>query len=562
MELKAVDIKTVYNAGAKPLNEIFGNADAFYEVPDYQRPYSWGEDEIQDLWDDIYTAYMEKREVYFLGSIIVAKSAGNYKEVIDGQQRLTTLIILFCTIRDLYTKENDISIGSVNDAIKSSRGQAFRLRLKTRVDYQLEFNQEILEGIKFSNTDKNKQNKFIMAANIFKKDLEDNFTEDITKLNDFIDYLFTNVAMVLIECSDRASAIHLFQILNTRGLQLHNSDLIKSYLYRRLDESKKEEFNAAWSQIGQLAKSLDEDLDNLFTYYEYYLLGSNPKKSLYEELEAQFNKRDSSEVIYDFKQFVDNLEELISTTSATISSLKYLRNQVFWKAITLTAKKEGFLQLDDLIKQLRRFFYCYWIAGYTTSKIKQTSFNLITMVKNKRPLEEITSEIEKKLLKDKVVSKVYENLNDHNVYYKRWIKPLLLLIEDRKIDESKVSFYKLKKLDADHILPLKWNKIPEWRKDWTEADAKAYLSTLGNLTLIMFDKNRSAQNKPFEEKRDIYNGLGKYEGKTAFKISEEVANELTWKKEQVIARQKRILTEIKNILNIDFNQVDVIEEDV
>lgn len=182
MELKAVDIKTIYDASAKPLSEIFSGANSFYEVPDYQRPYSWEDDQIQDLWDDIYVAYSEGRKVYFLGSIIVAKGEDIYKEVIDGQQRLTTLMILFCTIRDVYFKETSIKDKSQNvisDAIKSLRDDAYRLRLKTQSNSQTEFDQEILQGIKSLNDTKSpryKDNKFVNAVRILKENLEENFS--------------------------------------------------------------------------------------------------------------------------------------------------------------------------------------------------------------------------------------------------------------------------------------------------------------------------------------------------------------------------------------------------
>ena len=337
-------------------------------------------------------------------------------------------------------------------------------------------------------------------------------------------------------------------------MPLLNSDLIKSYLYKELDESKKNEFKATWIQTEAIAKAMKEELDNLFTYYEYYLLASNPENSLYEELEAQFDGKDPNDVLYNFKKFVENLDDLDKTKSKEINSLRYLRNQVFWKAILLTAKKEEFAQIDELIKELKRFFYCYWIAGYTTSKIKQTAFNLIGQIKAKKSMQDIKSEIEKKFYQDRVLSRMSEGLNSENVYDERWLKPLLLLIEDERTDSSKATFYELKKLDADHILPHGWRKIEDWKKDWNEDDANALINRLGNLTLIIYDKNRSAQHCPFNEKRDIYKGLGKYAKKTAFIISQEVTHESVWKKEQVINRQKNLISEIQGILEIDFSK--------
>ena len=83
------------------------DSDNYYQIPSYQRPYSWENEQIDELWDDIMTAFEEGKEEYFLGSIIVSKEEGDkYLEVIDGQQRLTTLMILFCVLRDLHYKEH------------------------------------------------------------------------------------------------------------------------------------------------------------------------------------------------------------------------------------------------------------------------------------------------------------------------------------------------------------------------------------------------------------------------------------------------------------------------
>jgi uncharacterized protein with ParB-like and HNH nuclease domain len=104
----------------KPLSlsirELFGNADALYKIPQYQRPYKWEDEQIDKLWDDVYESYQNGEENYFLGSIITAKPRDNeksaYVDVVDGQQRLTTLMIMFCVVRDLYP---DINAGKFKE---------------------------------------------------------------------------------------------------------------------------------------------------------------------------------------------------------------------------------------------------------------------------------------------------------------------------------------------------------------------------------------------------------------------------------------------------------------
>jgi uncharacterized protein with ParB-like and HNH nuclease domain len=90
------DLTGIFKPEAKTIMKIFGDADSYYQIPDYQRPYSWNTEQIEQMWDDIYSSMETKEESYFLGPIILIERKG-YFEVVDGQQRLTTLTILKAT---------------------------------------------------------------------------------------------------------------------------------------------------------------------------------------------------------------------------------------------------------------------------------------------------------------------------------------------------------------------------------------------------------------------------------------------------------------------------------
>lgn len=88
--------------------KLFGNQDSLYRIPRYQRPYKWENDQVKQLWDDIYSAYEDNVNNYFLGSVITAKNDSSI-DVIDEQQRMTTLMIFFCVLRDLFPNINENS---------------------------------------------------------------------------------------------------------------------------------------------------------------------------------------------------------------------------------------------------------------------------------------------------------------------------------------------------------------------------------------------------------------------------------------------------------------------
>ena len=94
----------VFKPESKTIREIF-DGNNYYHIPDYQRPYSWENEQIEQLWDDIYSAFDASDESYFLGPTIFIRSEEGHLEVVDAQQRLTTLTILFCVLRDFYLKD-------------------------------------------------------------------------------------------------------------------------------------------------------------------------------------------------------------------------------------------------------------------------------------------------------------------------------------------------------------------------------------------------------------------------------------------------------------------------
>ena len=135
------------------IKEVFGNTDSFYQMPEYQRPYSWDKERVEQLWFDIVEAYNNHQEDsesdanYFLGSVVLVKKDRGY-DVVDGQQRMTTLTILFCVLRDLC---NGLSSEKyIKHSIKDLINDKQRLKLTTQSNNQALFETTIINGINFS----------------------------------------------------------------------------------------------------------------------------------------------------------------------------------------------------------------------------------------------------------------------------------------------------------------------------------------------------------------------------------------------------------------------------
>ena len=553
-------IDEIFKPENKSIKQIFGDTDAFYQMPMYQRPYSWDKERVEQLWYDILEAYKNNKEDnsidpnYFLGSVVVVKKPGNY-EVVDGQQRLTTLTILFSTLRDLnleITQKNIIS-NSIKDLVESKE----RLKLTTHLNNQALFEESVLKGINFYASKKDLlDNRFLQTAYYFRdliiKANNKNHEDYIADFGSFIDYLFNKTTMIKIVCFDEGFAIKLFTVLNDRGLDLTPADIIKAYLLQNLDESRRNSFTEVWKRIETTCNLSDESLQSIFNLYLYYLKGENPRRALQDELKEQFKNQNPQTIILDIEKFAKNILDINSDNrDKDISMLKYLRQSIYWKSILATARQVEYPSYDALKSLITKYYYQSWIANGTSNRVKQTSLNIIKKVKEKADISVIKNLITENLEKYDAYTAF---LNTDNAYWTYWHKPLLLSIEYHQHDEK--DFIAISRdLHTEHILPKEWNREElNWRDRFSEEMAKSVLNSLGNLTLLSGTKNIQASNRNYTDKTEIYkgnNGKG-FDGKTSFEITKSVMDTYPdWTMESIKDRYEWLLSETKRILEID-----------
>nr|WP_314564655.1 HNH endonuclease family protein [uncultured Campylobacter sp.] len=382
--------------------------------------------------------------------------------------------------------------------------------------------------------------------------------------------------IIRIDCKDTSSAIKIFQILNDRGLDLSVADLIKSSLLQNINDKFREEigkgclkseideFIANWRNVENNIKDTDLTMSDAFVLYEYYLLAQNPKKSLVDELNTIFKtykNGDSNQIIKDFIEFCEIYKERIyNDDNKVINSLWYLRWIFYWKSIVLTAIKENFTSIDRLLILIRRFYYLYWIAGYTLNKIKYISFRMIEWIKDGKDIDYINSELNSKLSNDKVIEYVRNELSG-DLYGNSWAKPLLVTIEYSLTDDSKEVFIRLDEVQIEHILPQKYNNSNDWKYISKEV-ADRWLNTGGNLTLLSGSKNSSAGNCGFGSKIDIYRGntkkYNKNTGIVAFEMTRLIVTDFEcnkyqgqWNEKSIQDRYDWFRDRVNEILDID-----------
>ena len=379
------------------IKKILGDDEKFYQIPDYQRPYSWNKENISDLVSDLFNAYKSsKDENYFCGSLVLVKNDRAKRfDIIDGQQRTTTFTILACVIRDIFFDDlSDKAKDYINQSIHDKYDQNKRkLKFLTNEQYQLDFEETVLKNIVFQDTktienDKElSKNRYLQNAHYIRDFLEENFRENQEIIiNDFVVWLFENVVLTVIICPNEDSAIQIFNVLNDRGMPLNPTDILKASLMQKIDSDEDRRiFKRSWEDTISRLQFYNYSFDDMLTTYLYYKIAKNPETRIDKELKNIFEKEKTTslEIIKEISDFSKAYIKILNLQNKYLYCLKYLQHKIYWTSILITAQFTSYKEFDTLLKYLVAYYYQNWISGATVARIKQTSFNILKAVKEK-----------------------------------------------------------------------------------------------------------------------------------------------------------------------------------
>ncbi len=583
------------NQTFKPENQTISDlfsCQAIYVIPNYQRQYSWVNEQLEELWSDLYESYINTpEECYFLGSIVVVDDGKGHHELVDGQQRITTLMIMLNVLSKTFpdiNKNSDIllkgNLQKIKQLIYFDEG-INRLQLQIDPNYNTSFkkaiiNQDNYENFKYPTQANLKKDdpeyKFVNTAKFFYDKFNELLkSEGQTVLDGFVNFILFKTNIIKTICTNQSFAIKLFLVLNDRGLELSISDIIKSYILDKYDsndrynENDKATFNYNWKSIEKISNDYEFTIDDFMVYFEYYKLKSNPKRQVTDELKKIIQSSEVVSLVDEMKSFADNLEKVYKSTLPVIYSLRYIPWQAYVMTALASAYQVDYPDKEELFQSMRRFFYISWISGKTLNGIKQTSFNLIDAIVDKKTIDEINEMLDKFIYGKRLIRDVYQNLND-DVYGQNFLKALMLSIEYEIREKTNVGFYKINNsIHIDHILPQQFDKrLDEWKNIDDVALAKTYIHKLGNLALLLGSKNEEALNHGMNVKMNIYQGKDKNEsGVTAFDTTKTIIDnynkgDVNWDVSHIVDRQKYLIGLIENMLDISEDDIDkIIEEE-
>ncbi|MGL2694536.1 DUF262 domain-containing protein [Helicobacter pylori] len=551
----------------------------YYQIPIYQRPYQWTEENCEKLLDDLFFNYEDDREGdYFCGSLVLVKSDPRSKteiyDIVDGQQRLSTFILLAKVLATLYSERlTEESKDYLQESLITKYGKKDRLNFNamgfnSKKDFQYALTS--FNDVPISNA----KNNYLKNAICLKDYLEKKEIEDI---DDFIEWLYSNVVFITITCPDADKALRIFNVLNARGLALNATDIFKGELLKKLTEEKEqEELATRWEDLYQ--KCLDNGfaMETLFSQYLVYLEPKTSREKMEKRLADQFERLNKPPLEY-FKgveDFYNAYVEVLEMPDRYAHLLSYKEDN-YWRVILCASLLHRYNESDieTLKKLLVKFYYQHWVAKTKQTQIEQTCCNMIKALKEEKSMEHILSIARTNLALYSAMQHFKENLEDDHLYTKfylingktpkknSWVKPVLILVEYFMSDNANPAYIKMDDdLHVERILPENPDLSSQWVKDFSEEERGLYTHSLANLTLLGGKKNTKALsqvlNQDFKEKKEIY--MGKtiaLDNKKTFRVmtcydmtKNDVCHYTEWTPTSLEKRKEELIQKIESVL--------------
>ena len=582
----------------KSIKELLSLSDTnskgkMYIIPEYQRPYRWDKEKCETLWIDLTNFYEETKQnkdenrEYFLGTIVTCLDSDNTKniDVIDGQQRITTLFLL---LRAFYTKLEEMKLkfpddediiglmSSIEPCIWNVNPMSKKVTDKGSIHiYSLvatDKDNDIFHGIlKDGKVPESKQSNYAINYEFF-----------IQKYNEYIQTapkhwkelclsIIERCIVLPIECEDLDSALTIFGTLNDRGLPLSDSDIFKAELYKQQTTQKeKDAFTKAWKELEETVEEGRFSLDALFRYYTHIIRGRKEDKSKEIGLRRFYAGSENKYKLFKEVGFFENLQGLAgfwkelgvrnedfkeeNSTYCNLEAKKYVHclncyPNDYWKYTTSVFyhvhkdDPEFKTNFSEFLKRLMSYLFVRFVESPTVNTIKDPTFAFCVEISK-------TGNVDFSYPIPKDFKQTLSLYNSSKIS-----KPMILL-EAYLYDEGQRLLPE--NFEIEHIFPQKWQDTNY--NGWTQEEAKKHLNLFGNKVAIEKKLNIQAGNGYFGQKKPKYStstisevrGLGQHERNDWTKDDIEKRDEVvlntleTFFKDTIEKAQKQtVLCEIK-----------------
>ena len=522
------------NVDQKTIKDLFQDKRADFLIPDYQRPYAWGETECQTLWDDIFSfaipdegrTEFDSNSEYFLGPIVTFKNSVSKMEVIDGQQRLTTLMLLLRAFYEKFghmqdkasvaTKQNIEKCIWKTDEFGEPDMSALKIDSEVATDKDKD---EFLEILKTGVVKPGQKSRYAANYRFFQNCIDDFLAKYPTYFAYLPTRIMNNCILLPIEAESQDTALRIFSTLNDRGMPLSDSDIFKAQFYKYYsDIGKKDLFIKQWKDLEELTESIFHPLngtpmDELFTRYMYYIRAKQGIKSSTTEALRKFYEKDNYTLLKREDTFNDLItlahfwEDVINQDKDRFSQrilrrlfvLNYAPNGMWTYVVSVffmqNRDSEGLLDEDQFYRFLSKitgFIWTYAVTNPGVNALRTPIYAEMVSIVNSQPVTFVDFKFEA----DKVQS-MFANFTFNN---SRPITKSMLAWWAFQDDDQEL-FPLETVLETEHIYARNRHD-----KDKSLTDVKN-LEALGNKALLEKRINIRAADYRFEDKIKYYQGF-------------------------------------------------------
>jgi Protein of unknown function DUF262/Protein of unknown function (DUF1524) len=544
-------------ASEKALRKIFC-ADYDFLIPDYQRPYAWGKEQAGELLSDLTTALERgEGEPYFLGSVVLIKQPDVPRaEVVDGQQRLTTLTILFAVLAHLTLDEE--TAGELRELIIEPGRKLLGLEAKPRLELRPKdagfFRKYVQVPPRLDDLLALNDNELFSDA---QRAIKANTGYLLGKLEEWTperrlalgQLLLQRTYLVVVSTADLASAYRIFSVLNTRGLDLSPTDVFKSQVMGAIGESQREEYARKWEDAED--DTGRADFADLFGHIRMIASRQRAKEGLLREFPVQVL---SGYKPGDMRPFVD--DEVVpyarayceirdatyglagsggERVNAWFRRLVRLDNSDWWPpALWAMRRHRGDPEfLDGFLQRLERLAASMLIRRvYTTPRVERYA-RLLTELAQGHGLGAPAFDLDA----DEITGTV--ELLDGNLYLSTRVRKYVLLRLDEILSAADGPVFQHKLITIEHVLPQNPEPGSAWCEKFTPAQRAEWTHRLANLVLLNRTKNPEAARLAFGKKKEKY--FGGPSGVATFALTVQVLGRDDWTPDLLKDRQTELL---------------------
>ena len=557
-------MKGIQGTSNKTYRQLMGNG-LRYEIPKFQRDYSWEAEHWDDLWQDIRALLADEDNEHYMGYLVLQTSNNKEFQIIDGQQRLTTMSLLILStlkcLKELVDSgieaENNLKrkdsllnsyIGYVDPVTLISNN---KLKLNRNSDDYYKQHLVLLKELPLRNTnssEKQMRECFNWYYDRIKKEF--NTGESLAA---FIDNIVDKLFFTVIEVTDQLNAFKVFETLNARGVQLSSADLLKNYLFFVVDETKPhiseiEELENIWSKI--VGKLGEQKFEDYLRYYWNSINKSVGKKNLFKNVKGNIKSKEQVfELIRNLNDTADlylaiqNPEDEFWRDKPDIrKSLKELKlfqirqiNSLFLSALR-NLEVENFRKLAKICSVIS---FRYNIIGGLNPNAQEDVYNTVALKisSNKRfEVADFQSIYVSDLnFENDFSTKEFKNTTRNHKIVKYILSKIEVYQHKNEIDPESDLF------TIEHILPE--NADDTWG-NFTFEEINRSVYRMGNLTLLERKLNREAGQKGYVEKIVLFAQSNSELTKTL------PDNFNTWNEDKLAARQRELAKHAKAIWKI------------